>query len=132
MPWIFGRGKVHVCSIAGGATIPPKRVFAAASSRYTGLRSSNASTQCRIIGRLTGSGATIGRPIGFPTYVSSRSRTSSFSDSLIAGSTLRAPQSKTITWRAASPLRIRSKASFTSSSPMRAEIISSRRSRPSR
>ena len=41
-------------------------------------------------------------------------------------------QSNTITWRAASPLRMRSNASLTSSSGMRAEIISSRRSRPSR
>ncbi len=43
-----------------------------------------------------------------------------------------APQSKTITCRAASPLRIRSKASFISLSWMREEIISSRSSRPSR
>ena len=42
------------------------------------------------------------------------------------------PQSKTITCRAASPLRIRSKASFTSSSLMREEIISSSSSRPFR
>ena len=36
------------------------------------------------------------------------------------------PQSKTITCLATSPLRIRSKASFTSSNSMRDEIISSR------
>ena len=40
--------------------------------------------------------------------------------------------SKTITWRAASPLRSRSNASFTPSRPIRAEIISSSRRRPSR
>ena len=39
MPSILGRGIVHAWSIAGGATIPPKRVLAAnSSSRYTGLR----------------------------------------------------------------------------------------------
>jgi hypothetical protein len=40
--------------------------------------------------------------------------------------------SNTITWRAASPLRSLSNASFTPSRPIRAEIISSSRSRPSR
>ena len=44
----------------------------------------------------------------------------------------RLPQSKTITCLAASPRRMRSKASFTSSRPIRDEIISSSFSRPSR
>ena len=70
MPVIRGVAIVHVCSISGGATISPKRDRAAASgSVYTGFQSSNAAAQCRIIGRFTGSGASLGpvSPIGWPT-----------------------------------------------------------------
>ena len=61
IPVIRGVAIVHVCNISGGATISPKRERAAASgSVYTGFRSSNAAAQCRIIGRFTGSGASLG------------------------------------------------------------------------
>src|SRR5688572_23375495 len=73
---------VHAWSIAGGATSSPNLLArAASSSRYTGLRSSSASTQCRIIGRLTASGASAGiaDPSGWPTNSSSRGRSGSTS-----------------------------------------------------
>src|ERR1700691_4410035 len=54
-------GMLQVCSITGGDTMPPNRDFAANSgSRYTGFMSSSAYAQCRIIGWLTGSGASEG------------------------------------------------------------------------
>jgi len=53
-------------------------------------------------------------------------------DGIRADAAHRGQASNKITWRAASPLRNRSNASFTPSSAIRAEIISSSRSRPSR
>ena len=70
---------VQVWSIIGGATIPPKRVPAAKSpSVYTGLASSNAAAQCRIIGSFTGSGPGTGPAgsSGDPTRASSAARKS--------------------------------------------------------
>src|SRR5271155_685379 len=71
IPSSFGAGIVQVCSITGGETMPPNRDLAANSgSRYTGFMSSSAYAQCRIIGWLTGSGATEGLalpPVGWPT-----------------------------------------------------------------
>src|SRR5690242_14302229 len=85
MPVMTGVAIVQVWSIVGGAASPPNWVAAAASgSVYTGFASSNAAAQCRIIGALTGSGATDSgavpsapRDIGCPTYCSSDARNAS-------------------------------------------------------
>ena len=68
-----------------GLEIDPNRVEAAVASSYAGCRSSNASTQCWIIGTLTGSGATDSPElIGLPTNRSSSARRATASSPGIA------------------------------------------------
>ena len=74
-PWDFSPFMGQTWSMTAGATTPSRPdATAASSSRYTGFVSPMASTQWRIIGRLTGSSAATGGPTCRPSNSRSSSR----------------------------------------------------------